>query len=61
MKQWLKVLDNETAENFKNSCKWIEAGMGTLASFIKFKDTGEICSLCYDTITNEIFILKEVQ
>ena len=61
MKQWVKILDNETTEIFKNSCKWIEAGTGTLASSIKFKDTGEICSLCYDTITNEIFILKEVQ
>ena len=61
MKQWFKISDNETKKTFKTTCKWIEAGMGTLASSIKFKDTGEICSLCYDTITNEIFILKEVQ
>lgn len=61
MKQWYQVTNNETFQAFKNSCKWIEAGMGTLASSIQFKDTGEICSLCYDTIEQKIFILREVQ
>ena len=59
MKQWYKITDCETFQTFKNTCNWIEAGTGTLASSIKFKNTGEICSLCYDTITQEIFILKE--
>ena len=60
MKQWLKILDNDTVETFKTSCKWIDAGMGTKASSVKFKNTQEVCSLCYDTITKEMFILKEV-
>ena len=61
MKQWYKITDRITYQIFKNTCNWTDAGMGMLASSIQSKKTGEIRSLCYNMITQEIFILKEVQ
>jgi hypothetical protein len=60
MKNWLKVLDNETKQLFKTTCNWVDAGLGTKAASVKFKKTGEVCSLCFDVVTDEIFILKEI-